>query len=279
MPPSIARQQWIGIVAVSGVILAACRNAPPPPVTRDTGTTHAAGDARTSVRVMTYNVYVNNRDPAGTAGRIRDVDADIVVMQETTPAVEAALRATLGDRYPHMEFHVGPLGNGPGIVSKLPWTSATYVPSSLGMNGYWIGRIDLGGRSLQLVNVHLHPSLINGWNPLRAQRAYDDAEGVRVAQVDELRAHLDAAIPAVLIGDFNSLPDSRTLARLDELGWANGLAGTPAATAPTYRIHGLGFHIDHVLVPRDLVCTASRVLEGGTSDHDAIVATVAWAPR
>lgn len=229
-----------------------------------------------SLRVLTYNVYVGNPDVAGTARLIERIDADVVVMQETTPAFADEVRRRLGDRYPYMEFHVGPLGNGPGVLARSAPSTAHYAPSTIGMNGVWVGTFGMGGRAVQIVDVHLHPTLPKSTNPIDVASEYRRAEAVRVAQLDELRAVLDPAVPAVLIGDFNALPGSPTLVRLRELGWSDGLAGSAAATEPTYQLRGLGFHIDHILVPTGVACNAPAIVREGTSDHVPVTATLAW---
>jgi vancomycin resistance protein VanJ len=260
------------LVGIVGLALGCARHSLAP-AARESGV-----PPRTSLRVLTYNVFVGNPDLEATARLVRKVDADVVALQETIPSIETALRASLSDLYPYMEFHVGPIGNGPGILSKLPWSTGKYVPSQAGLNGFWIGVFDLAGRKVQLVNAHLHPSAIDGFNPFAAKRAYDEGEVVRQAQVDELFSFLAAGQPTLLLGDLNSLPGSPTLAHLRALGLDDALAGTEAGTTATFRISALGFHIDHVLVTPGLSCTKPVVLPEGTSDHFPLAATLAWAP-
>jgi vancomycin resistance protein VanJ len=256
----------IALIAASLAVVAAgaCdRRAPPEPeLARAPG-----------LRVLTYNVYFGNQDMAATAAVIREAGADVVALQETTPAIADALRRALADLYPHMEFHVGPLGNGPGVLARTVPRDARYVPSAAGMNGFWIGTFTVGGRDLQVANVHLHPSEFVGWNPLRATAAYDRAEQVRGAQVDELRARLTPDVPTVLLGDLNSLPRSPTLTRLADLGWTASAADDDA---PTYEIRGIGFRIDHVLVPPAIECANPLVRRAGPSDHFPLAATLSW---
>lgn len=223
-----------------------------------------------TIRVATYNVYFDTQDRDAIAALLASIDADVVALQEITPAMAAALRGALADRYPYMAFHVGRLGNGPGVLARWPAADARYLPSAHGLNGAWIGTFDVGGRRVQIVNVHLHPSSIGGANPIAVKRAYDRAEGVRVAQLDELLPH--PAGPAILLGDLNSLPGSPTLARLADLGWRDGLAGTAAAAAPTYHFRGLGFHLDHVLVAGGVTCRDGAVVARGPSDHQPVTA-------
>lgn len=124
------------------------------------------------IRVLTNTVYIGNTDLPATAALIRTIGADIVALQETTPALAAVLRAELAADYPYMDFHVGPQANGPGVLARTPPSDARYIPSQTGMNGF---------------------------------------------------------------------------------------------TAPTYQFLGLGFHIDHILVPAGVTCTAPTVLAKGPS--------------
>jgi endonuclease/exonuclease/phosphatase (EEP) superfamily protein YafD len=125
-----------------------------------------------SLRVLTYNVYVGNADIPGTATLIATLDADVIVMQETTPAFADEMRRRLGARYPYMDFHVGPLGNGPGVLARTAPTAVRYVPSKVGMNGFWVGTFTLGGRAVQIVDVHLHPTLPATTNPIDVANEY-----------------------------------------------------------------------------------------------------------
>jgi endonuclease/exonuclease/phosphatase (EEP) superfamily protein YafD len=262
----VERALRIVCTAVAAIALVACGRAATP-----------RGGA--SLRVLTYNVWVGNPDLAGTAALLARLDADVVVMQETTPAFADEMRRRLSDQYAYMEFHVGPLGNGPGVLARTPPTNAHYVPSKVGMNGVWVGTFVMAGRAVQIMDVHLHPTLPASTNPVEVANAYQRAEAVRVAQLDELRGALDPSVPAVLVGDFNAVMGSLAMARLRELGWRDGLAGTDAATAPTYQFHGLGFHIDHVLVPAGVACDAPRVVREGTSDHVPVEAVLSWQDR
>jgi endonuclease/exonuclease/phosphatase family metal-dependent hydrolase len=92
-------------------------------------------------------------------------------------------------------------------------------------------RIDVrhGTERWTVVNTHLY------WNPLH--------EAIRVAQVDRLLAWLDDARPAVVCGDFNALPASRTLGRFGERFASAHLAlhgSDPLLTYPTVLHRGPG---------------------------------------
>ena len=262
--PALPIPQWVPSSPTSPPTAAV------PPLTKKTGT----------LRVLSYNLYVYNENIEATARLIREIDADMVALQETIPPFEQHLRQELTDLYPHMEFHVGPIGNGPGILSKQPWINGRYVVSSAGYNGYWIGTFELNGKPFQLANVHLSPTPLQGFNPFKLWSAYKAAEEVRLHQMNELRASLTSDLPTILAGDFNSPPGSPTLARGEQFGYVECL-GSAEQQGPTFRTSrtsgGLGFRIDHVLLSTPLRCEAAAVDQTGSSDHFPLVAVVSWA--
>src|SRR5262245_58964916 len=85
-------------------------------------------------RVLTYNVNWGMPGADLAAEIIRNSDAEIVCLQETTPQWEAYLRATLSLEYPHMDFREsrGRMGGGLAFLSKLPETEVEYIPSDTG---------------------------------------------------------------------------------------------------------------------------------------------------
>ena len=125
-----------------------------------------------------------------------------------------------------------------------------------------------------VVNTHLY------WNPLH--------EAVRVAQVRELLAWLDGARPAVVCGDFNALPASRTLGASASASMSAHLAlhgSDPLLTYPTMLRRGPGLRhwgrhaalranglarlrrnmrfvgaVDYIMIDRDVRVESSEVL-------------------
>jgi len=229
--------------------------------------------------VLTYNVYVGNDDVVGAARVVREADATVVCLQETFGASQQVLRAELASAYPHIAFYVGKVGNGPGVLSKVPLVDGRYVPSSHGYNGYWVGKLTLHGRQVQLANVHLHPTVPLGG--LRgALRGWADAEAIRAAEIDEVVALLDPALPAVLAGDFNTPSSSASYDRVIHHGFTDAFreGDAPPRGTPTFRgkLRGLPLpvRIDYVFLRGGLHALRSRVIEGSASDHLPVHTTV-----
>ena len=68
--------------------------------------------------VMTYNVNYGMPGAAEAARAIRETDADIVCLQETTPQWQEYLTSKLSEKYPHSRYkHRGGAG-GMAFLSK-----------------------------------------------------------------------------------------------------------------------------------------------------------------
>jgi endonuclease/exonuclease/phosphatase family metal-dependent hydrolase len=246
---------------------------------------HGTASKGPTARVLTYNVHRwLGTDRQIAPGRIAEVIAscepDIVALQEVrvgrsrTGAVDqaAAVAASLG-----MELHFQPtirvFGEQFGIAiltrhrsrcvrsSRLPSLSAG--PSIEKRSALWVS-VEIFGRELQIVNAHLS---------LRSRERLYQAEALIGS---DWIGHPECGDPAVLLGDFNAPPHSRSYRlfasrlRDAQLSHANG---EPQATfhtrAPVLRL-------DHVFVtPTVEVVTAAPVrtpLARIASDHFPLLA-------
>ena len=236
-------------------------------------------------RILTYNVHRwLGTDRQIAPGRIAEVIAschpDVVALQEvrmgrTRPgAVDqaAGLAAALG-----MDMHFQPtirvFGEQFGIAiltrhpsrvvrsGRLP--SLSTGPSLEKRCALWVA-VEIGGRELQVVNAHLS---------LRSRERLHQAEALLGS---DWLGHAECGDPAVLVGDFNAPPHSRSYrllaSRLRDAQLSNP-NGEPQATfhtrAPVLRL-------DHVFVtPSVEVVSAAPVrtpLAKVASDHFPLVA-------
>jgi endonuclease/exonuclease/phosphatase family metal-dependent hydrolase len=254
-------------------------------------------------RILTYNVHRwmgtdRQISPARIAEVIASCDPDIVALQEVrvgrvrSGAIDqgAAVAAKLG-----MDMHFQPtirvFGEQFGIAiltrhpseivrsGRLP--SASAGPAFEKRSALWV-RVDLPGWTLQVVNAHLS---------LRSRERLNQAEALLG---EDWLGHPGCADPAVLLGDFNAPPQSRSYrlfaSRLRDAQLSNP-NGEPQATfhtrAPVLRL-------DHIFVtPAVEVVGAAPVrtpLARIASDHFPLVADVrvaggppgvgeAWARR
>ena len=99
---------------------------------------------------------------------IRQVNADIVFLQELGPVVAAALAVDLRALYPYQELVPGPGPVGMGLLSKQPLAAAN---EQLPLD--WIGepqlyQIEWQGETVLLVNFHTYSTDIMPLAPLNA---------------------------------------------------------------------------------------------------------------
>lgn len=116
-----------------------------------------------------------------------------------------------------------------------------------------------GTEHWELVNTHLY------WNPVN--------EGPRIEQAAQLVEWLPADAPAVICGDFNAAPGSRTLRTFEQRfrsAYRVRYGEEPLLTYPTMlrRGPGLRHHSRHaVLRAHGLVRLGKNVRYGGTVDY------------
>jgi len=221
------------------------------------------------VRVLTYNVNWGAPQPAAAAEIIRRSNADIVCLQETTPAWEQFLRAELRREYPFAEFRnsKGRSGGGLAFLSKKRGGEIAYVPSDTGWFDGWIQAFETPIGPVQVFNVHLRPPVSDrgGW-----VIGYFSTRDDRVREMERLFNRRDADLPALIAGDFNDGEDSQVMNWLARKGMLNALPQFDRRT-PTWEWHTsavtLRRRMDHIVYSPALRCCSARVIRAGASDH------------
>ena len=231
----------------------------------------------TDLRVVTYNIKHgrgndNVVDLERTAGVVRALTPDIVGLQEVderaTRSGSVAQAERLGQllglhhafgRF--MEFQGGAYGMA--ILTRYAIVEVRPVPLPEGNEPRIALSVEVrlpDGSRLTIVNVHFD------W-------VRDDR--FRFAQAEALTKHLDAlTTPYILLGDFNDLPESRTLglfkARAGEARKPDGGRFTFSSTAPEREIDFIFFAPAGGWRARDVRVVDERV----ASDHRPVVAVL-----
>jgi endonuclease/exonuclease/phosphatase family metal-dependent hydrolase len=223
-----------------------------------------------ALKVMTYNLHQcfgmdNKLDVREVADTIRQADPDIVGFQEAdggrVPSLSVDQVLWLS-RNLNMYSVYGPSwGNtyGVALLSKYPILSHQrhLLVSHEQQRACLEARIDIGGRTLTFFSVHL------GLNPEERHR-----------QLDELLVHTaQAPSPKVLVGDFNSHPDSREIERVLEqfehsfavAGTGDGYTSPPDSPMET---------IDYIFVSPDIEVLSAEVIASMASDHLPVAAEI-----
>ncbi len=234
----------------------------------------AAPDEPT-LKVLTYNVNFGLEGDEPTLQAIADADADLVLLQETTPAWSEAIRRRLGARYPHVAELEHPAAGGQMVLAKRPFEVKQTVPSPV----KWFPAMRIVAETalgpVQVLNLHLHPpvspsgSWVSGYfttGPVRREEIEDFVEG------------LEPGLPTLFVGDFNEEAGGDAIGFLEERG-ARDAVSDHLGSQPTWRWPvgsiTLRFQLDHVLYQGALRPVDVQVRQAGRSDHLPVVAVFA----
>ena len=228
-----------------------------------------------NLRMMTYNVNFGGAGMDLALAAIAEADADLVCLQETTPAWEQELRRALAGIYPRMEFrHTGGAG-GQAILSKYELEEVAYVRETPGWFPGWIVKAKTPVGVVQVVNVHLRPPLSERGSVTPS--AYFGTRSIRREEVRLLSEKLDAGAATLVVGDFNENDSGKAVTWLREHGFADALRQFDSRTNTwewRTSVITLRGRYDHVLYSKDLKCMDARVMRRGASDHFPLVAVM-----
>ncbi len=218
-----------------------------------------------TLKLVQFNLWEQNVDPAGTAAWILAQDADVVMTEETVGAA-AAIGERLEQAYPYRSSCRVPRRCSVMIYSRLPLTQRG---SGQGPPLAW-AVADWNGRPLTLAAIHAFWPYPPGFQQWQMRRLARFAQGRDQAGM-------------ILAGDFNAAPWAFGLKRLDRSlsmqRRTHGAATWPAAAVSRYRIPTLFpvLAIDQVYAGSDW--RTVRVERGPRlgSDHYPVVVELAWA--
>lgn len=156
-----------------------------------------------NLRILTFNQFFGNQRIDAVIAALRASEADVIALQELSPALASAIEGELGDLYPYRWLIPADNSHGIGLISKLPFSE-----HSRPLDGR-AQRVSLALDSgpLTLVNVHLHFNSISRrsvefWGDVPILKGYDSRR--LVDQVDGLLADVaDVQGRLVILGDFN----------------------------------------------------------------------------
>ena len=238
-----------------------------------------AGGAQT-LTVLTWNLELGSKPPAVSVGGIAEHDADLVSLQELTPATAAAIEAdpTLRARYPYRILEPDAGTGGLGILSRRPLTVGGSEREPLILRA---GLLLDDGRTVEVLDVHPYPpglSLV--WRlpvGLDARRRDEDLSVI---------AAIAGAAPlpgALVAGDLNTAPTEPGFAVLANLLTdAHAAVGTgPGFTWRPSSLEGLGvgaLRIDHVMTGLWLTPVATSVDCSLPGDHCRLLVTLRVNP-
>jgi endonuclease/exonuclease/phosphatase (EEP) superfamily protein YafD len=220
--------------------------------------------ARTSLRVMSFNVWDQVQNISEVNDLLQRVNPDIAVLVEVSPPKRALLEV-LRASYPHQVECSERWPCSMALISRIPFEAqGTVMPNYERPSTVW-GRIAAGdGRdSLTIIGVHIH-------RPTRSPRTHWGhmrglAEQVHAAKGD-----------VIVAGDFNTPSWAASMRWLQQ---DTGLQPMPRIlpTWPAWPIAVPQFPIDHILVSRGLVLDRLTTDKAAGSDHLPVIGTVTSA--
>jgi len=231
-----------------------------------------------TLRVLSFNVNFGvGHDPRNIAA-VAEADADLVLLQETTDASEAAFREALADAHPHVLFQYCCNAGGLGVLSKHPIREEVWI-EPVDWFPAWRVVVDTPLGAVQALNVHLRPPMSDGgsW-----AAGYFTTRENRRTEIEAFWRELDPALPTIVAGDFNEDERGRAIEFLAERGLRSALPQVEPR-AKTWRwqtkLGKLRLMLDHVVYGPQLELRSAEVLDRGTSDHLPVLVVLGAADR
>jgi endonuclease/exonuclease/phosphatase (EEP) superfamily protein YafD len=254
------------LALVAGVVVVAHLAWVVPPLTRTVPIT-AAAERAPHVRIVSANLRFDNTDHAPTLAELEHFDADVIVLEEVTPAWwQAISRSRLLTTHPKYVQAVRDHPGGMAVLSRAPLRNVKVRDAQ----GWPIitATVVLGGRPEHLVGVHVPAPLETFTRNQRAQR-----------EVTAIVRKLPR--PRLVAGDFNASAYNRWHEDLLDLGLrdAHEAVGRPFAVSwLNGRLPFPPLLIDHVYVDPPIVPVRAREGEAFGSDHRPIIVDLAIVP-
>jgi endonuclease/exonuclease/phosphatase (EEP) superfamily protein YafD len=225
------------------------------------------------LRVMSFNINVENTQTTAIVQSIRSVDPDVVVLIEVTPPMMADINTELKSILP---YNFRSSGGGLGILSKLP-LQAPRGEKFIGSDATnLVATIPYRNKSIKIIGTH---PLV----PVKPDRFVN-----RNQHLQAIGNYLkNTRETVILLGDFNLTPWSPYYRQLiSTTGLHNSRLGfgilpswiRPATHVkyPSWLIPFVNIPIDHIFVSKDIRVTGTYIGENGNSDHAPIISELAF---
>jgi endonuclease/exonuclease/phosphatase (EEP) superfamily protein YafD len=220
---------------------------------------HSAG---VRFRLLVANVLKNNKNYASIFRLIKQVDPDVVVLQETGEAWRDQIKL-LNDDYPFSEIALRPKGAGTVILSKHKFEKVDVLTLDASIHVAILAEVRFDHH--QVTILALHPT--TPISPFKFKN-----RNLQFREAAALLKSVDG--PGVLVGDLNTTmwsPYFSELLRSANLRDARlgfGLKTTWPMPLPSF----LRMPIDHCLVSRELHVANLEIGRHIGSDHRPVIA-------
>ena len=237
--------------------------------------------------VASYNINYGNPNLPQVVKAIIQADADLLCLQETNRSSEATLRRMLGRKYRYHSFVRAPhhAAGGFGFLSKVPLRNVKYIPRHKGMFGAYLAEVVLGGRKIQVANLHLQPmffersrTLVDTW------RALKQYEQIHSAEIAFVCGKLSKTMPVLVVGDLNSSSLMCAPQYLRSRGFVDSFASVTADADKHVTWHWKTdraywqYRLDYIFHSRHIRTQSSAVVRTLGSDHYLLTSSLVWSP-
>lgn len=253
----------LGLVAAQG-----CGSPPLEPREPTPGVFH--------LRVMTYNIQVDDNGSPSTLAAIGKPDADIVCIQEADWDWPDAIREAYGDEYPHQIFHDADHPAGAmAVLSRYPLTDLGVRLDENGWHPALRLQVETPRGVIDILHVHLRPVFSGEANAISSYLQVDDDHLMQIGDF-----HVQATDPVQLVmGDFNEESNGTAVRLLEQQGFEDVLPLFHPGQQ-TWRHASLAGQfdaaIDHIMFGEQLVPLNAFVMREGESDHLPVIADFEW---
>jgi endonuclease/exonuclease/phosphatase family metal-dependent hydrolase len=220
--------------------------------------------------VLTYNVNYGMAGCASITDAILEADADIVCLQETNARWERHLKAAFGKKYPNRLFLHHTAAGGLAFLSKSPFEFTRKIPPTAGWFPAAIITAETPVGPVQIMSVHLRPSVPFNTAGSLSITPYFEAKKVRKLEIVDFAKHLDGDVPAIVVGDFNEDESGKAVRHLLEQDFTDSLPEFDRSSSTwewPFLCFTLDDRYDHIIYCPKLYCLSSAVFKTGGSDH------------
>lgn len=232
--------------------------------------------------MLTYNVNWGAPAPDLAVYAIRESEADIVCLQETTPEWESFLRRALQAEYPFMHFRHPAVraALGSAFLAKYCSTEVAYIPSDSNWFDGSIRFFHTAAGPVQVLNVHLCPPVSDPGS--FGVSGYFGTGDDRLREMERFTAPLRPNVPTLIVGDFNDHENSPVMDWLADKRYQNALSQFDRRSLTwrwRYGLVSLRRRMDHIVYSPALHCYTAAVVPAGASDHFPVVAVFGKSQR
>lgn len=225
---------------------------------------------------VTYNIQFNNEDDEAIIDSIRQMDADIIGLQEVLSRKISLFDDALAEKYPYRLFTEPEFLTDVALLSKYPIVEVvpfTLQPRRMSLHAI----INVEGQPVHVIVVHLTPTQLGSLDGQSLNLRVRERFTIRFLEVTEIIHELQKIDePVIVLCDCNFAETSQVYRQLDEqldevqgeIGWGFGKSnGEPFV----YQ------RVDYIWYSPELVPTAVSFGEQASSDHKPVMATFQFA--